>query len=175
MNAENIVTFLKRLESLSAADRAALKREAGSMLTEADGNALRVFYRVLPPGVPQWQESRFFAVGCLRCLYDSAEGGKQQLPALVGNLIHRGILSESAAHRAQVLLDLSWEEDGYMLTKLCQMVKLLHGKASADGIDFEKMLSDVLCWNAESQYVQRNWARMLFQTNDSNNELEKGE
>lgn len=51
-----IETFFTKLKSLSTGQRTVLKRCAGIMLTGADARALAVFYRILPPGVPQWQE-----------------------------------------------------------------------------------------------------------------------
>ena len=74
-------------------------------------------------------------------------------------------LSESTGHRAEVLLDTAWDEDGYMLTKLTRLVKLIRQKSDGEPVDFEVLLEDLIGWNSEKQYVQRKWARAIF-TND---------
>ena len=45
---ESYHAFFDRLKMLGNGDRAALKRAAGIMLSEADGKAVAAFYRCLP-------------------------------------------------------------------------------------------------------------------------------
>ena len=47
---ESYHSFLNRLKMLGNGDRAALKRAAGIMLSEADGKSVATFYRCLPYG-----------------------------------------------------------------------------------------------------------------------------
>ena len=54
-------SFFQRLDTLPRGERASLKREAGTMLSQADGQAMRVFFQCLPFSIPQWQEERAFA------------------------------------------------------------------------------------------------------------------
>ena len=61
-------SFFQRLDTLPRGERASLKREAGTMLSQADGQAMRVFFQCLPFSIPQWQEERAFAAACLYCL-----------------------------------------------------------------------------------------------------------
>lgn len=159
--------FLARLNSLGKGDRAALKRACGSMLTDADGKAIAAFYRCLPYGTPQWQEDRWFAVACLRCLWDTEAEGGEPFEKTIGGMIQnqKKELSKSTIHRAEVLLDTVWDEDGYMLTKLTRLVKLIRQKSDRAPIDFAALLEDLIYWNAENQSVQRKWARSIF-TND---------
>ena len=163
---ENCLSFLNRLKLLGNGDRAVLKRAAGTMLAEADGKAAAAFYRCLPFGIPQWQEDRWFAVACLRCLWDTENDGGTPFEKIVGRMIREEDLSESTGHRVEVLLDTAWDEEGYMLTKLTRLVKLVHQKSDREFVDFEGLLEDLIGWNSEKQYVQRKWARAIF-TNDN--------
>ena len=161
----SICKFFNRICELGTGDRAALKRAAGIMLAEADGKAVAAFYRCLPFGIPQWQEERWFAVACLRCLWDTEADGGAPFERIVGNMLKDEKLSDSTGHRVEVLLDTAWDEDGYMLTKLTRLIKLIRQKSDGEPVDFEVLLEDLIDWNSEKQYVQRKWARAIF-TND---------
>lgn len=163
---ESYHSFLNRLKGLGNGDRAALKRSSGIMLAEADGKAVAAFYRCLPAGTPQWQEDRWFAVACLRCLWDADMEGGEPAEQIIGRLIREEKLSDSTLHRAEVLLDTAWDEDGYMLTKLARLVKLVRQKSDRAAVDFSAMLEDLIYWNAENQSIQRKWARSIF-TNET--------
>ena len=161
----SICQFFNRICEQGNGDRAALKRAAGIMLAEADGKAVAAFYRCLPFGIPQWQEERWFAVACLRCLWDTEADGGAPFERIVGNMLKDEKLSDSTGHRVEVLLDTAWDKDGYMLTKLTRLIKLVRQKSDGEPVDFEVLLEDLIGWNSEKQYVQRKWARAIF-TND---------
>ena len=159
---EEYQAFLGRLCTLGSGDRAALKRAAGVMLSDADGKAVAAFYRCLPYGTPRRQEERWFAVACLRCLWDADMEGGEPVEQIIGQMIRDEKLSDNTLHRAEVLLDTTWDEDGYMLTKLTRLVKLIRQKSDCTMIDFTALLEDLIYWNAEDQSVQRKWARSFF-------------
>ena len=163
---ESYHSFLNRLKSLGNGDRAALKRAAGTMLADADGKAISAFYRCLPHGVHQWQEDRWFAVACLRCLWDADADDGTPFEQILGRMVQSEELSDSTKHRSEVLLDTAWDSDGYMLTKLTRLIKLIRQKSDREPIDFVSLLDDLNGWNVENQYVQRKWARSIF-TNDN--------
>lgn len=163
---EEYCSFLLRMKMLGSGERAALKRSAGSMLSDADGRAISAFYRCLPAGVPQWQEDRWFAAACLRCLWDAEAEGGEAFESIVGRMITAEKLSDSTKHRVEALLDTAWDEDGYMLTKLTRLVKLIRQKSDRVPIDFSALLEDLVYWNAENQSVQRKWACSIY-TNDN--------
>ncbi len=154
--------FFDRLNALGTGERAALRREAGCLLRQADGKAITVFYRCLPVGVNPRQEDRWFAVACLRCLWDAAQETGRPLEQLIADLIKNKALSASTGHRVELLLDTPWDEDGYLLTKLTRMIKLIRQKSDREQFAFHALLEDLLGWNSESQYVQRKWARSIF-------------
>ena len=163
MKAEFVPFFLK-LKGLETGDRAALRRAAGEMLKEADGKAITVFYRCLPHGVPQWQEDRWFAVACLCCLWDAESDNGAPFEKIVSNLIQAERLSSSMQHKVEILLDTAWDDDGYLLTKLTRLIKMIRQKSDRVPIDFLALLEDLIYWNAENQSVQRKWARSMFTT-----------
>lgn len=159
---EEYRAFLGRLCALENGERAALKRTSGVMLADADSKAVSAFYRCLPHGTPHWQEDRWFAVACLRCMWDAEIEAGDPFEKIVGRMVQSAELSESTSHRAEALLDTAWDEDGYMLTKLTRMAKLLRQKTGSASIDFAALLEDLIYWNAENQSVQRKWARAIF-------------
>jgi CRISPR type I-E-associated protein CasB/Cse2 len=158
------VLFFQKLKGLGTGDRAALRRSAGEMLKEADGKAITVFYRCLPYGVPQWQEDRWFAVACLCCLWDAESDNGAPFEKIVSNLIQEERLSSSTQHKVEILLDTAWDDDGYLLTKLTRLIKMIRQKSDRVPIDFSALLEDLIYWNAENQSVQRKWARSMFTT-----------
>ncbi len=153
--------FFKRLNDLSTGDRAALRRARGEMIQDANAKVLMIFYRCLPAGVPQYKEECWFAIACLRCLWDAGENGSDTLPDAICKLCNQQELSESIRHRVEALMDTSWDHEGYMLRKLYRLIVLVRQKLGNEIIDFVQLLNDLLYWNAENQQVQRRWAREL--------------
>ncbi len=165
-------SFFENLDRLGTGERAALRRETGVMLKEAGGRALTAFYRCLPVGVAAAQEAKWFAVACLRCLWDAGKEGGRPLEQIISQMMRSGELSDSTGHRAELLIDTRWDGDGYMLAKLSRMVKLVRQKSDRELIDFPALLEDLVFWNSENQSLQRKWARAIF--GNQNNE-ETGE
>lgn len=161
--------FFSRLDRLGTGERAALRRSVGTMLRHADGAALTVFYRCLPPTVDVREEGKWFAVACCRCLWDAGPEAGRQFERILADLIRKEELSDSTRHRVEILLDTKWDADGYMLTKLSRLLKLVRQKSDSAMIDFSALLEDLLRWNSDSQIIQRKWARAVF-ANDTDNE-----
>lgn len=155
--------FIERLDTVSIGDRVALKRSAGIMLNEADGKAIAALYRCLPGSVPYRQEDRWFAVACMKCMWEPTEAEGEPVEQILADLLAREELSDSMAHRIEALLDTQWDEDGFLLTKLCRLMKLIRQKTTAQ-IDFAALLQDLIFWNQDNQSVQRKWAHTIFTT-----------
>lgn len=155
--------FIERLNSSGTGDHVALKRSAGIMLNEADGKAIAALYRCLPGSVPYWQEDRWFAVACMKCMWEPTEAEGEPVEQILADLLAREELSGSMAHRIEALLDTQWDEDGFLLTKLCRLMKLIRQKTTAQ-IDFAALLQDLIFWNQDNQSVQRKWAHTIFTT-----------
>ena len=78
MKRDDVLDFFTQLDRLPKGDRTALKREAGTMLHEADGRAIQAFYKCMLPTIPERYDDRFFAVACLHCLW--SEDTQNRLP-----------------------------------------------------------------------------------------------
>lgn len=165
--------FFQQIDALPNGERVSLKREAGTMLHQADGHAMRVFYQCLPYSTPQWQEGRAFAAACLHCLWDRDENHRQPMEQIFYQLGRDQDVSESVGHRLAVLLDLPWDEDGFLLTKLSRLVRLAKSKGYA--VDCQQLLEDLLYWNGEQQIIQRKWARALYMKPEGPQDEAKGE
>ena len=71
-------------------------------------------------------------------------------------------------------MDLSWEEDGFLLGKLTRLIKLVKSKNYA--VDCAALLNDLLYWNGDKQTVQLKWARALYcEPEEDKNEKQEGE
>ena len=80
---------------------------------------------------------------------------------LLAEQIQKENLSDSMLHRVEILLDTAWDADGYLLTKLSRMVKILRQKTE-EPLDFAALLTDMLYWNQDNQNVQQKWAHAIF-------------
>ena len=161
---EQYSEFASRLNRLGSGDCAALRRSAGNMLEHAAGRALTAFYRCLPNNIPAYQEEKWFAIACLRFLWDAGDEERESLPELLRNMRSQGLLSDSVVHRVEILLDTPWDQDGYMLKKLYRLITLVRQKNGAETFSFAELLDDLLKWNREDQQIQRKWARTIFGT-----------
>ena len=166
-------SLFQQLDTLPRGERVSLRCEAGTMLSQADGKAMRVFFQCLPFSVPQWQEERAFAAACLHCLWDKEESHRQPLEQIFYQLGRDKEMSESTGHRLEVLLDLQWDEDGFMLTKLSRLIRFVRSKGYA--VDCQQLLEDLFYWNGEKQSVQRKWARALYTKPKETLDEQKGE
>ena len=119
--------FFSRLNSLGTGERAALRREAGVMLQEADSAALTTFYRCLPPVVDSRLEGKWFAIACLRCLWDPGEENGRPFAQIVSDLIRRDELSASTGHRVENLLDTPFPSGQAGQTKVRRCYRRLPG------------------------------------------------
>ena len=148
--------FFAQLDKLPAGERTALKRAAGSMLSKADGRAIAAFFRCLPPEV-EYEEDRWFAAACFYCMWDA---GSQGMP--LEQIFHQ-MKNESGSmeSRLAALLDQRWENDGYLLNKLYRLIKMAGQQGYC--VDCAALLYDLLHWNWDAQFVQRRWARTMYQ------------
>lgn len=161
---KEISAFLERVNALSTGERAVLKRSAGKMLHEADGRAIAAFYKCYPLEAGETQK-KWFAVACIYCMWNWEEEQREArpLPHILSDLRREETISESMEHRLTGLLDLKWDDDGYLLTKLVRIIKMVKAKGYA--VDCVALLKSLQGWNYDSQYVQREWAYSFYRTN----------
>ena len=156
--------FFEALSQISTGDRASLRRNCGELLKNADGQAVVAFYGCLPGNVPHWQEDCWFAAACFSCLWDADQQG-ERFEKILSSLKED---SDSMEHRLASLLDLKWDEDGYLLLKICRILKMARSKGMV--ADCKNLLNDFIYWNSSNQGVQRKWARAMYIQNSVINE-----
>lgn len=164
--------FFDQLDRLSKGERILLKRACGQTLERSSAATKLLFYRLLPYGTAQWEEERWFAVACLHCLEDANLEKERRFPLAVQlRKEASGAENESGKKRGQILMDTDWDEDGFFVSKLFRLVKYLKQKGYA--IDCERLLRDLLSWNSDKKYAQKQWAREMVMKESSEQTVEK--
>jgi CRISPR type I-E-associated protein CasB/Cse2 len=159
-------SFLQRIAELDKSHRIALRRAAGTMLINAEGKAFTAFYKAYPP---REKEDQCFFAACLQCLWQP-DDLKGAIP-LEKALAKMNEKDENAfLKRLTTLLDLKWDEDGYLAIKLYRLVRFCKAKGLI--IDCEKLLHDLFHWNDTSRLVQKKWARAVCGTQKLHNQIE---
>ena len=162
---DEVVACLSKTDTLEKKDRVLLKRSCGAMLSEADGQTLTVFYRLLPKSVRSYEEELWFLALCIHCLWDEEDNGKRRpMEKQISAMKYREELTESFDHRFTVLLDTPWNSDGYLNQKLTRMAKLLKQKGYP--VDGAELLDALLHWDAPNRIIQKKWVRAFCNTED---------
>jgi CRISPR system Cascade subunit CasB len=147
------LAFVRQLEALERGDRARLKRHAGQTLSQAT-DVLRLFYGILPAGVPVAAEEAYFLVATLHPLAAGEWRGD------LGSSLRRATGRYSDRGRRRRLESLLQADDTQLPFRLRKAVRLLH--ASRARVDWACLLDDLLSWNLPDRSVQRRWARSYF-------------
>lgn len=156
-------TLVDRLRELSSGERAALRREAGKCLSEADGMTLSVFFRMAPPHLNRRQQECWFSAMTIACLWNPEEATcGEEFPIMLRKYALRQT-TEGMEKKIRSLLDASWEEDGYLTAKLCRLARMLKADNRQLMPDMERLLNDLLYWNSDSRFVQIRWAQQYYQ------------
>lgn len=143
------------VDRLSVGQQAALRREAGKCLRDADAQALQAFYTALPRGVPTWDHEQYYAVMCMLCLWKSEDRVNPRPFAECLGIMRK---TDSADGRFRALLDTPWQYDeGYLISKLTRFARQIRSYELRLYPDFERLLDDLLKWNAPKRSVQRRW------------------
>ncbi len=150
---------LAGIDRLTSGQQAALKREAGKQLQDADAAALQAFFTALPTALPyevhSYEHERYFAVLCLMCLWKPEN---RSAPTHFAECLRKISDTESAGGRFRALIDTDYNpEDGFLISKLARLVRQVRSGKIAQYPDFEQLLGDLLHWNDHSRWVQREW------------------
>jgi CRISPR system Cascade subunit CasB len=146
--------FINALVKLEPGDRARLRRHAGKTLNESV-DVLGVFFRVLPYGVSERQHQAYFLVATLFPLADRSD-----LPGNFGVTLSRMRNSNNEAglnRRVAALLD---ADEQQLPFRLRQLVRLAY--ANRVGVNWARLLRDVLGWSHPDRWVQKEWAMAYF-------------
>ena len=158
--------FIMRSDNLEKKDRVLLKRNCGALLSEADGNTLTVFYRILPHTVKSYEEDRWFLALCIHCLWNEEDNPKRRpMETQIAAMKYAEDMSDSLDHRLTGLLDTPWNDDGYLSQKLTRMAKMLKQKGYP--VDGAALLNDLLHWNDPDRWIQKKWVRAFCRTENT--------
>lgn len=146
-------SFIARLEALDAGDRARLKRNAGKTIAEAH-EVLGLFYGLLPPGTPQYQEEVYFLLATLFPL--ASGGGKGDFGAHLA-FAQNSKNSKGLDRRVEILLDADLNQLHF---RLRQAVHFL--QSCRVHVNWLQLLDDLLQWNHPDRFIQKRWARSYF-------------
>ena len=148
-----VAEFCERLAQLNSGERARLKRNAGRILAESH-NVLGLFFRLLPPNVPRYQEETYFLVATLFPLAENDGEGN------LGNALYRARGAKGTQgldRRVEILLDANQEQLPF---RLRQALRFLDSKRVP--VYWPRLLQDLLAWDHPKRYVQEAWARAYF-------------
>ena len=156
-------TLMDRLRELSPGERAALRREAGKCLAEADGMTLSVFFRIAPHHLNRHQQECWFSAMTIACLWNPEEAiCGDEFPVMLKEYARRQT-TDGMKRKMRSLLDARWEEDGYLTAKLSRLARMLKADNHQLMPDVERLLYDLLHWNSDSRFVQIRWAQQYYQ------------
>ncbi len=160
---EKQISLLERLKRLPTGERAALRRMAGRRIGEADGRALQAFYNARPHDLPGEYEEQCFSVLCMACLWreDEVRFRRPFIQAL--RQMDSKEVTQSLQNRVRSLLDLHWQDgEELLIGKLARLARMLRADSASVAPNFELLLNDLIHWDDESRWIQRNWARDSF-------------
>ena len=160
---EKIVEFFSQAQKILMQDKSSciqLRRAAGKPMENASGASLAAFYRL--PNVPQssYVEEKYFAAVCFMCLWNPDEW-QSGVPIVEGAKKKIAVeMQESFGKRLQMLMDLSWDSDGYFLAKLFRLVKFCKSKNVI--VDVSSLLYDLLFWDHPDRFIQKKWIKQFY-------------
>lgn len=145
--------------------RASLRRACGFTLRDADGVSLFNFYKASPP-CKEFDEDKFYFASCLQCLWKSDELVKAKpLETFVAT---NPEVKDSFEKKIKVLLDMSFDNEGYFTGKFLRLIKFCKSKGFV--VDCSSLLCDFLSWDSPSRFVQKKYARALCGVKESEEE-----
>ena len=150
------------LNRLDNGELSALRRAAGA--SGADIPALRAFYKACGYCDPR-VEKYWFPALCMDALWRPADAPavRSMEECLRAMLADGSDTTKSLQHRVEMLLETPWNDDGFLLGKLLNLVKILKSRTNLKP-DFQALADDLRRWNYTEQPVQRRWLRTLYNT-----------
>jgi CRISPR system Cascade subunit CasB len=114
-----------------------------------------------------WRREAYYLAAGLYAMHP--EEAAVSLPEALSRLCHEDG-QRSIERHFQALLQADRDELPDRLRRLVAMLR-----AKGKGIDYEKLLRDLLRWNAPDRWVQRRWARIFYSTPTPTTEAEEAE
>ena len=150
------------ISCLTPGEKSTLRRCAGKMMGN-DMRAMKAFYHALEyRRVSNEEEKIYFAALCMECLWDTKDCPKTELfEIMLHDMYHDKKATDSTRHKLTAFFDTPWGEDGFLLGKLCSLVRRMHANNVAKMPDFEKLADDLRHWNYSDKYIQRRWIKTI--------------
>ena len=153
------------LSRLSAGERSALKRSAGTMMDSAGMLAVEAFYRAQTTSCSLYAEKAWFAALCMQCLWREDDHPQvKPLQELLREVYQDLDATESMRRNCVSFLELPWSDDGFLLGKICSWVKKLRAAHPETMPDFNLLAADLAQWNHADRFVQRRWLNTICRT-----------
>ena len=146
------------LSRLSAGEKSALKRNAGIMMNAAGADAIEGFYRALTVRCSPYAESAWFAALCMQCLWREEDHPRiKPFQEMLRAIYQNADATESTRKKCTAFLDVSWDDDGFLLGKICSIIRRMRADDPSAMPDFEMLADDLSHWNHADRYIQRRW------------------
>lgn len=148
------------ISCLTPEEKSALKRCVGKMMG-SDMRAMKAFYHAIGY---RWipNEEIYFASLCMACLWDAENCPKTEaFEIILHDMYHDKDATDSTKHKVTAFFDIPWGEDGFLLGKICSLVRRIHAENTVKMPDFEKLADDLKNWNHPNKFVQRRWIRKI--------------
>jgi CRISPR system Cascade subunit CasB len=162
--------FARYLAELNEGDDRAALAALRRGLGRAPGEAGEMHRYVVPrvQGLSRRQEDAYYIVAALYALHpgagwSAADDGKHHKTNLGASLGRMKDESASVERRFVALLNCHRDE---LPQHLRQIVSLL--KANDAPVDWAQLIYDINHWDSEQRFVQRNWARAFWNSDEAN-------
>ncbi|MCI2153557.1 MAG: type I-E CRISPR-associated protein Cse2/CasB [Solobacterium sp.] len=157
------------LTGINEKSKILFRRSAGKMLNDCP-SAMAAFYSMLPSGIAERDENRYFFVLCLAC---KQEEKNHTLPAEQILRLARADNNsrDSIDHRIDSLMTTDWnDQNGLLALKMMRLLQVAEKNIPDVNPDYDKLFNDLKKWNYQGHSVQRSWARTIY----CNSEKEEG-
>ena len=161
------------ISRLSAGEISALRKSAGIMMNVSPVRSQAAFFKAVCR-CKSWQEPYWFASVCMQSLWNKSDVRKRLFPEILRDMYQDKNATDSTREKCVSFLDYSWENDGFLLSKICGLAKRMKADNPNVMPDFEKLADDLSHWNNPEHYVQQRWLRIIC-LNGKNHQEEEGE
>jgi CRISPR system Cascade subunit CasB len=159
--------FIRHLQELKE-DRGAMAALRRILASEPGHPVDARAYRYVEPFVEEeieWQRAMYYLVAGLFALHP--QQSEQTLPEALSDLWRQDNQRPSTERRFLALLDSDADQ---LPDRLRRVVAYLRSKNK--GLDYERLLSDLLQWRRPDRRVQQRWAQEFYRTSQQHVESE---
>ncbi len=131
-------------------------------MDQAPGKAVAAYYRVRnAENTSTYKDEIQFACLSMSCMWDRGEA-KMPLQKLLGRLCKDPGKGKSVSKACLECLDNPWRKDGFLLKKIYSLVVMVKREIPGVMPDFERLADDLIRWNYDKRFIQRNWINQIF-------------